>query len=384
MKTEQLYTSSEYCCGCSACKNICPQGAIRMEADEYGFVFPCVDESLCVDCGLCQKACSFKNSSPGNEPLKVYAAKINSDEIKKSSSGGIFAAIAKSVINNGGTVYGAAFTDGFTVKHVRAKNTEELMPILGSKYVQSDISNSYMLAKDDLENGKSVLFSGTPCQIDGLYGFLQKKYENLYTADIICHGVPSAKMFSDYLKSLESKSKIRDFVFRSKDIGGEMTSKILYENGKEKYLPRSASPYSYLYIKSYISRNSCYSCKYAGRRRIGDITLGDFWGIEQYHPEFDADGGVSCILINRENGKRVFETIAKDISFISSTAENAAANNAQLNHPIKKPEGRNTVLNAYKNEGYSAVEKQYRSISKGAKYISETKLIIKKVLRKAH
>lgn len=383
MKTEQLFISSEYCCGCSACKSACKSGAIEMKTDEYGFSFPCIDESLCVDCGLCKKVCAFQNESVLNEPKEVYAAKSKATDIKKSSSGGAFACIAEKFITDGSTVYGCAMVNGssLSAKHIRAESDEELASMLGSKYVQSDIGESYLSVKADLEGGKRVFFSGTPCQVDGLYAFLQKDYENLYTADIICHGVPGAKMFNDYIKTLEGKSRVSSFVFRSKEVVGEMTSKITFENGKEKLIPCNSSSYFYLFINSHIYRESCYSCKYAGKGRVGDITMGDFWGIENEHPEFNAEGGVSCILINTEKGEKLFKENEGRFEYLKSDFERVAKHNGQLNSPSKKTEQKEDILNAYKNGGWAEVEKQYSKLAGSKKIISELKLIAKKIIK---
>lgn len=384
MKTEQLIKSSEYCCGCSACEAVCPKGAILMSEGASGFTFPKINEELCIDCGACLNACAFKNSSLTGEPKEVYACKTAATDIKKSSSGGAFACIAEDFINRGGAVYGAATVkgkNGLTVKHVKSETKEELLSLLGSKYVQSDAQGCYKAVKADLENGKAVLFSGTPCQVDGLYGYLKKNYDKLYTADIICHGVPSMKMLGDYLKTLESKSRLTAFVFRSKEIRGEMTAKAVFENGREKLIPCNASSYFYLFINGYTYRESCYACKYAGKSRVGDITLGDFWGIEEFHPEFNTDGGVSCLLINTDKGNELFDNNESRLTFIKSDFEKVAKNNAQLKRPSKKPAKYGEIIEGYKNNGYADTERRYSKLSGSKKYISNAKLLAKKFLK---
>lgn len=382
MKTEQLFISSEYCCGCTACKSACNKNAIEMKTDEFGFCFPHINEALCIDCGLCKKVCAFQGESSLNEPEEVYAAKTTATDIKQSSSGGAFACIADKFIKDGGVVYGCAMVNdgGLCAKHIRAESREELKPILASKYVQSDIDTAYTSAKADLDADRKVFFSGTPCQVDGLYGYLGKEYENLFTADIICHGVPGGKMFGDYIKTLEGKSKVSSFLFRSKDVSGEMTSKVTYDDGRVKLIPCNASSYFYLFINSHTYRECCYSCKYAGKRRAGDITLGDFWGIESEHPEFSAQGGVSCILINTDKGKALFSENEDRFEYIKSDFERVAKHNGQLNRPSEKTAQRESILNAYKNGSWAEVEKQYAKLAGNKKYISKAKLLAKKII----
>ncbi len=385
MKSEQLVKSSEYCCGCSACESICPKKAITMRADEYGFTFPCVDEALCIDCGLCKSVCRFQSEEKTlNAPRKVFAGVTKTTDINKSASGGIFACVAKRIISDGGAAYGAAAVTengDISVRCEKAQTNEELLPLLGSKYVQSNNEGAYSLIQSDLEAGKTVLFSGTPCQVDALYGFLKKDYENLFTLDLICHGVPSAKLFSDYLKSLEGKEKITEYLFRTKEISGEMTSKITFKNGKTKYIPCNMSPYFYLFINGYTYRESCYSCPFAKKERSGDITLGDFWGIEKYHPDFNSSKGVSCILVNTEKGERLIEKCSDGMELLESDFEKVAQNNAQLRHPSVKPEKRSAVLNAYKSGGFSALEKEYVALAGAKRFLSGLKLKAKKILK---
>lgn len=383
MTAAELYSKTEYCCGCSACKEACPEGAIEMREGTDGFVFPFIDETECIDCGICLKTCNFKSSKPEGEPAAVYGGKTKTTDIKKSSSGGIFAAIAECLINDGAAVYGSAMIKGETptAKHVRCETEKELEALYGSKYVQSDINGAYSKVKADLESGKTVLFSGTPCQVDGLYGFLKKDYEHLYTADIICHGVPSAKMFADYIKTLEGKSRVEDFEFRCKKYGGEMTSRITFENKKESLIPCGASAYFYLFINGHTYRDSCYSCKYADKSRVGDITLGDFWGVEKYYPEFPASDGCSCILVNTEKGGRLFDKASENFDFFETDFEKVSENNAQLKHPSRLTKARSEIFKAYENEGFGGVEKVYGRLAGKAKYISKAKLIAKKILK---
>lgn len=221
-----LFDDKKNCCACGACMNVCPKDAIRMEEDEYGFLYPQIDETKCVQCGACKKVCAYQNEQVKNAPIKCYAAvNKNKSELMKSASGGIFAAMATSVLKEGGVVFGAAldFEDGHAhPHHVAVRELSQLYRLQGSKYVQSAIENTYMEAKKELDSGKKVLFSGTPCQIAGLYGYLRKEYENLCTVDVICHGVPSARMFDDFLQNETKKrnaKSVKNYIFRDKKKG---------------------------------------------------------------------------------------------------------------------------------------------------------------------
>lgn len=211
------------CCGCSACMNICPNNAIKMKIDNKGFKYPIVDDEKCVNCGLCDKVCPYNNEYTKKEIYNksvAYGGWNNNDEIRKNStSGGIFSAISKYVLDNNGLICGAIYDDNLKVIHEIVDNIENLKKINGSKYVQSDMKDNFKKIKKYLEDGKLVLFSGTPCQVSGLNSFLGKEYENLYTCDIVCHGVPSPKVFEKYKKELEKakNSEIININFRDKE-----------------------------------------------------------------------------------------------------------------------------------------------------------------------
>lgn len=315
--------------------------------------------------------CSYqKEHKKLNKPQDVYAAFTQNEKlIKKSASGGIFASIAEEFIKQGGIVYGSAMqieNGKATVNHIRVDDIANLYKLQGSKYVQSDLKEIYGPIKKDLELGKKVLFSGTPCQVDAINKFVND--EKLLTIDIICHGVPNNKMFNDYINTLEKKenSKILDFSFRDKSREwGRFASYI--ENKKNKVVkevkPACKLSYYQLFLDAKIFRENCYSCPFAQELRIGDITLGDFWNVETEHSKFaekvNIKNGVSCVLINTEKGKRIVKNFAKDIFFIESSIDKIKKHNSQLIKPRECPSDRNKILSLYKHGSFEKVNKEY-------------------------
>lgn len=400
-----LYKDKRDCCGCSACVNICPKQAITMEKDEYGFIYPVIDQEKCVECGKCKKACGYQQKREDIENISTWVAiNKNENDLKKSSSGGVFSAIARAFIEDGGVVFGCAMINEnstLTPRHIMVDTVRDLHKLQGSKYVQSYIGDTYKIVKGMLERGKKVLFSGTPCQVAGLYSFLEKKqYSSLYTIDIICHGVPSADFFQAYISELNKKgnSKVTSFLFRDKDNGWGLTSSITYTNNTgikvKKFLSARRSSYYSLFLSSKTYRINCYSCPFAGLNRPGDITIGDYWGIEKQHPEYlngssaniDETKGVSCILVNSTQGNKMIDAYQKNLQLLKSDIKSAAKYNGQLNMPSSYSKDREIILNIYKNNGYAAVERWYiKSI--GIKYLllvlkEDMPKPMKKVLKK--
>lgn len=375
METITLFKNKKDCCACAACLNICPKQAIQMQEDEKGFLYPVIDNDKCIKCGLCIKTCALQNSKLTNTPLKTYAAQSNNTDLKKSASGGIFASLAINILKAGGVIYGAALENvngKLICRHIAVNNVTDLEKLQGSKYIQSNIGNIYQEVKKNLLENKTVLFSGTPCQVDGLRAYLGKKYENLYCIDIICHGVPSNKMFQDYIETLEKKynDKIVDFKFRDKTKGWGLTAKGYTAKGYTAIIPANVSSFYYYFLKSYIYRDSCYSCKYACKNRCGDITIGDYWGIENAHPEIlknnsvlDYRNGISCLIVNTEQGNRLIEKYRDNLRLIESDFEKVAKENGQLNIASAcNVEKRNKLLKLYRKNGYESVENSFRKI----------------------
>lgn len=315
------------CCGCAACLNKCPKNAIVMKENEQGFLYPIIDKNKCISCGLCEKVCPMLNKlEPSKEQnQKFYAVKHKEEKIREaSSSGGVFNEIAELFLKNNGVIYGAVFTDDFKVKHIRAEDRSGKDKMRGSKYVQSDIQDVYENLKKDLEGNRKVLFSGTPCQIVAIKKYLGKEDENLTTCDIICHGVPSPKVFKEYLEMQSRKfdSKINSVSFRSKKIKGFVQSmEIEFKNGKRYLKKLYKDLYGYSFLNEILMRNSCFNCPYSYDNRVGDITLGDFWGIEHVVKNFDDKKGVSLVIVNNDKGKKIFNEIKENFNFVETNKE---------------------------------------------------------------
>lgn len=381
MKSIDVLNHKELCCGCGACQAICPKQAIEMKEMENGFIYPMVNYEKCIDCGLCQKVCHFTDPKELlHVPMEVYAA-TNIDENKRnqSSSGAVFPVFAEKVIKENGVVYGAAYQrmDGqLTLRHIGVSSLKGLERLKGSKYFQSNISDSYKKAKDHLEDGKKVLFTGTPCQIAGLKSFLSREYDNLLTIDIVCHGVPSQRMFHDFMDYLEKKwkTKIMDFSFRAKERGWrDYYMRVTTSSKKKRYsFARNHAYYQY-FLEVVNHRENCYDCPFACKERTGDITIGDYWGIEEAHPEIrdswkqESKNGISCILLNTPKGKKAFMEVSGQLKLHKSDFERAAKANGPLHHPSEKPQKRDYILNLWQKEGYSKVQKYYKK-EKGIPY----------------
>ncbi len=302
------------CCGCFSCKNICPQNAISMVEDEYGFKYPNINYNICTNCGLCEKVCPIINKKQeSSENSRAYAAISKNENTRmKSSSGGMFSIIAENIINEGGIVYGAQFNEKFLVEHSRAETIEEISKFRGSKYVQSDINKIFKEVKKDLIQGRKVLFTGTPCQVEGLISFLIKPFDNLYTQDFICHGVPSKKVWEKYLeyrKKLDN-SEPNKINFRNKENKGWNEYQLLFEyNENKKYIDHNEDLFMKAFLSDIALRDSCYKCEFKKKHRISDITLADFWGINNVLPEMNDEKGTSLIIINSEKGNKLLKEI---------------------------------------------------------------------------
>lgn len=382
--SERLYADKTKCSGCGACKSICPKKAISMECDENGFMYPLINLELCINCGLCEKVCAFRHIEEQSKPLKVFAAVSYDEKCRMTSaSGGVFAVLAQQMLTCGGTVYGAAFDKDMRVSHIGIHDIEDLVRLQGSKYVQSDTGKTFMEVQEILNNGGKVLYAGTPCQIAGLQSFLGNVYENLTTVDIICHGVPSYLMFSGFLKSLENKfGSFSEFRFRDKRIGWGLNGSILLSNGRLKKIYGSEYAYYYYFLNADIYRDSCYQCKYAGENRPGDITLGDFWGIEKAHPEilgksiWKEENGISTIICNTEKGEKYIESCKEGMKMYPSVFSKAAAKNPQLQHPSILTERRKIILSYFAEYGYEGIEERYHKRMKGRVYKDRIKSMI--------
>ena len=368
--------NKQNCCGCEACVQACPKHCISFEEDIEGFRYPSVNNNICIDCGLCEKVCPVLNCAEESMPLEVYAAKNrNEKELLNSSSGGIFILLAKTVIQKGGVVFGAKFDEDWNVVHAYAETEEEMLAFMGSKYVQSRIGNTYREAKAFLDAGRTVLFSGTSCHIAGLKHFLRKEYDNLLTVDVICHGVPSPKVWRLYLDEVKKNARkgknsvslhpnhsvserntleacnevdIESISFRDKKLGWQKFSFALTlaeatDDGKKNTVSLSSihpdNPFMKVFLHNIILRPSCYHCSAKGGRCQSDITIADFWGIEYVQPSFNDSSGVGLLMINTQRGKDIVYTLDLDtvpVSLEDATRYNLTFFKSVLPHPRRE------------------------------------------------
>lgn len=293
------------CCGCNACVQKCPMQCITMHEDGEGFLYPKVDLDKCVNCHLCEKVCPCLNQNEPQEPFSCYAAKNNNEAIREqSSSGGIFTAVAEKVIAERGVVFGVRFDKSWQVVHAWAETREDLAALRGSKYVQSQIGETFVQTEALLKKGCQVLFSGTPCQISGLNHFLSKKYDNLLTVEVVCHGVPSPKIWREYLQSL-NLTNIGSISHKDKSTGWREYSFTIKDTEDKTLLTERACDNKYLmaFNRNLTLRPSCFSCPAKAGKSRADITMADYWGIEHFNPQMDDNRGISFICGNTEKGK---------------------------------------------------------------------------------
>lgn len=355
----------ENCTGCGACVQRCPKQCISWATKEFDFRYPRVDEATCINCGLCEKVCPIDKELKVPTAQKAYAAvHKDSSVLEKSTSGGAFTALADTIFSQGGVVYGAAMLNDMQVKHIRTENRTAFAELRSSKYLQSDTGTTYQMVEQDLKQGKVVLYSGTPCQIDGLKCFLRKEYENLYTADIVCHGVGSQAYFDRYMEfAKERYGKIKALRFQSKEYAGWSCGGgvvVVGTSNSEKKIPyRDFDNYYYSYFLSGdIYRKCCYSCKYANTKRVGDFSLGDYWGVEALNLPLQTENGCSLLLVNNERAKKLLETVV-DLDKVETTIEQAAHCNKQLNEPSRLPESRQKRIEEYVSMNGQQIQKMY-------------------------
>ena len=375
------------CCGCSACAQRCPKQCISLASDEEGFLYPEVNTDACIDCGLCEKTCPVLKGQEPLAPASVYAAKACSDDVRlKSSSGGIFSLIADYVLSQGGVVFGAAFDSNWAVRHIYISDKKDLHLLMGSKYVQSEIGNTYNEAESLLKAGRNVLFSGTPCQIAGLKQYLRKEYENLLTVDIVCHGVPSPLVWDEYKKTIPAKRvdgkysvslslkdipSITGISFRDKRNGWQIfgfaaqmsASKADKNTVLQHYEPKDKNPYLVGFLSNIFLRPSCYKCGFKQGRSHADITLADFWGAKNEHPDIYDDKGISCIIAYNRKAESIIESL--DVIKELSTIEKFTGQNPAYLKPHAIPANREKFWPEFHRKGVlEAINKYARQSTK--------------------
>lgn len=363
------------CTGCTACASVCGHKAIQMQPDNIGFLYPKVNVQSCTNCGLCTRICPIINNAleaTKATPSKVYAFRASDEkQLMRSQSGGAFFIISDYILSIGGVVYGATIDNNHKVKHIRATNADLRDKMRGSKYVQSNLSDIYASVRKDLLDEKTVLFSGTPCQVSGLKSFVNGKSQNkLYTIDLICNGVSSPKIWDDYLKYLENKYRghVEKATFRDKKFGWHVTKETFIINGKEK----KRRTFMTMYFKHLMHRESCYNCVYTNFNRCGDLTIGDFWGWDkichQYNQQMNDDKGVSLVLSNSEKGDSILTNLLDGHIKIECALKDCIQ--PMLVSPVKKPIARDIFLQDYQNRGFEYVAKKYSDLGLKYRFIS--------------
>lgn len=381
--------NQQLCCGCAACGEICAKNAIQMVRNSEGFLYPNIDESLCIDCGMCDKVCPILNAEQlkHNDEQQVYAA-VNKDNdiLKESSSGGIFSVIADYVLDNGGVVCGAAFEDDLHLHHVIIDTKSELQRLRGSKYITSENDGAYKEIKQLLNQGRLVYYTGTGCQVAGLRAYLRKEYDNLVTSDLVCHGTPSPKIFSAFISKLEKEEgvKIVNYLFRDKKVNGwscsSSSSSRDLRTGEIRHheFNKIQNAYFNAFISGSMNREGCYKCPFAETHRTGDITLADYWGVKQFHPEIQAFKGVSAIIVNTSKGQQLLNILKTNISLTPSKMEWVAVVNANLVKTTPRPERRNTIYKELEEDS----DKLINSFISNTHYVGYIKYFLKKQMRK--
>lgn len=368
------------CTGCTACMNNCPKGAISFKEEKDGFKYPVIDQDKCIDCGLCKKNCPVLNTKKNESLNKCFVGyNKNSSERLNASSGSIFSLIANYILDNGGVVVGAAFNENHCLKHIAIEKKDNLWPLRKSKYLQSDLDHIFSYIRGQLKT-KKVLFVGTPCQVAGIKSFI-KNNDNLITIDLFCHGVPSPKLFTKYVKELEdtNNDKLINYDFRDNSTGWDSYSNRATFKNKEIITNRRKNEYMQLFLSDIALRESCYNCNFKLGNKYSDLTLGDFWGVKKYYPEMYIKEGVSAIIINTEKGVNVFETLKDDIKYKACKIEEIISGNNSLKVSCKMPKNRGNFFNDLDIMDFYNLSKKYK---KNQTILDKIKKIIKKIIKR--
>lgn len=348
-----------HCSGCGACAAICPKSCITMTADEEGFLYPKVDKSRCVKCGLCEKICPA-TKQPENEAAPKAFALINREEAvrRDSTSGGVFTLLARQVLSTGGVVYGAAVTSEMKIAHVEVEREADLPRLRGSKYVRSDTGHTYAQAKQRLLEGKTVLYTGTPCQIAGLKAYLGKDYQRLICQDVICHGAPSPMAWQKYLtqRQREAGAKATAVSFRYKQPDwADYSLRLTFENGRTYQATADRDTYLKAFLHDLSLGHGCYHCAFKGLHREADLTLADFWGVWDVKPEMDDHKGTSLVLVHSEKGSQLLEKIRPLTHCQEVPAAEALAHNSSMFRSPAMPPAREQFFTGIRHNDFDSV-----------------------------
>lgn len=376
------------CTGCMLCENVCPKDAISFEY-RMGFWYPIINEQQCINCGKCYSKCPVNLDVKKELQYKAYEQQcygvISKNRIVRfaSTSGGFFSEVAEYIIQNGGYVCGAAYNEELFVSHCIISTLEDLPKLRKSKYLQSNINKTYCEVEGLLKGGETVLFCGTPCQVVALNNYLKNEQYKLYTMDFICCGISSPTVFAEYVKWLEKrmKSKIKNISFKSKECGWRSIGvKAEFLNGREYFSVGEKDPYMVSFVKDGNNiRESCYNCKYRCREHISDFTTGDFWGIENVRPECDDNMGMTALIVNTENGMKLFQNVKNNLEIFETTIDDIAQGNYTLEHPKEPGKYRAEFLNKIDEGSFDEAYKKYSSYTEKESIIDRIKIKIKRI-----
>lgn len=376
------------CTGCTACYNICVHTAISMVEDREGFSYPHVNPELCVNCGLCDKTCPIPQRGKQEvdcNALEAYVAHYsqNDDIWYKSSSGGVFTAIVDYVLENKGVVFGAAYNSHWEVEHEQASTKEEAIAFRGSKYVQSRLNNTFKIVKQDLQEGLLVLFSGTPCQVAGLKAYLMNDYDNLLTVDLLCHCVPSPRLFRDYINYIQNKysKRISQINMKDKTLGWDkfQTPRIYFDDGSSLFNIDDTKLWESIFYSHIAVRPSCYECSFSNLNRVGDITIGDYWGVEKFHPEYNVPRGASIVLINSKKGENAFAKFSKNLAFEKTDPIKALP--SSLVYTVKPHPRRAQFWAEYETKSFKQIIHKYFGMGCYSKLKKVVRVMLTKVIK---
>lgn len=369
------------CSGCRACEQACPLNCIDVKTDEEGFLYPKADMQKCINCGLCEKSCPILNKSNLNHPIRACGCINRNDMVREnSSSGGIFYLLGEYVISQNGVVFGAKFDDNFAVVHDFAETVEKLREFQGSKYLQSDTKDTYKRAKEFLEQNRLVLFTGTPCEISGLRAYLENDYKNLICQDIICHGSPSPKVWQKYVEFREknANSKVVSASSRHKKYGWNAFSvRLKFQNSNEYISDLKHDLYMRSFLNNITLRPSCYACSFKGCERNADITLADFWGVENLYPNLFDDKGTSLVIVNSIKGENILNAIRDKIILEQVDFEKSISFNSAYSKSASKPDNRDFFMKEIFVNPFDKVVGKYCKIKLLAKIKRKIKSLIK-------
>ncbi|MGZ4881169.1 MAG: Coenzyme F420 hydrogenase/dehydrogenase, beta subunit C-terminal domain [Halobacteriota archaeon] len=340
------------CCGCGACFNACPTRCIEMLPDEEGFLYPFAEQTACTKCDVCVHVCPMKTSlHRQNDHARCLGVKVTDEGVRRqSTSGGLFTLLSDYVISaTGGFVYGAAFDEHHNLTHIETADKKGRDRMRDAKYIQSDLNDVFHKVKTRLKEGHSVLFTGTPCQVHGLRLFLGRDYERLLCVDNVCNGVPSPGVWHDYFTCLQKNGIVTQFKSRDKRNGWHNSTVSYMQNGKIHYEAHGENLFTGLYFRGAITRPCCEICPYAGFNRPGDITMGDFWGIEKVNPDFDDGRGVSLAILHNQKAIDIFERVKHQCTYFECSKEDMLQ--PRLETPPPPSPDRTRFFKTYKKHG---------------------------------